>query len=764
MIYYLCPDLNVKSAGIRILYRHVELLTRHGFPAAILHQRAGFHMPDMPPVPVRYLALPGTLNKDDIVVIPEGFPQLMDALKAMPLRRFAIALNWQYAYAALPDLEDWRAYGIERILTHSPFIAEYLGWSMQLPCHAFVWGINPELYFFEAGGKTASVVYISRKQTHVEELKRVLHSRCPRFITGIRWQGLDGLAEAEYARLVRQAGVFLNLAAAEGLPCSLLEAMRSGTLVAGYNSVGGRDELVGEGERQNCILAGNADYPHLARLLEPALKDLLAGDLSPWVHVIHNGIQTSNAYTREAEEASVLAMWRGLIDAEPQVPSPDTTATLSQTSTTGAVEPDPVLPFQKLPTFDEFTSWYSNKNRLGTPTEATESYAFLVLGHSGPGRGEILSLGADPAAGYLALGSCIASRERVTIALPGRELRSHSVASGKPHGSLACVEGIVSECGAASHLEAVSDNMQWKSPIRLLHLKVPSSAKSVEKRFRELSQSLDDQAVVSFRATSEAGDRWITDFCAQLMTSEKTFKEFAKVNGMRILQKLPSGVTKENQEEAAAIARFASRCKIFVLHHGFGPAVARPYLSTIDLQTIEIPPEFQDNRLAESRIYLWDAVLEQPQQFVGFATGRWDEKWVRLIKLERLHDVDGMLTRDGVLAALPTTTSRWVTDSEACHPGMGKLIEEMAQASGIPINECPTFWANNFICHKDVYRGFLMYWKKLFFHFYRKYGFSLPFSVGAFDSTRQFAYLAERFTMLYFSGRSDLKILSIPPR
>jgi hypothetical protein len=764
MIYYLCPDLNVKSAGIRILYRHVELLNRHGFAAAILHQHAGFSMPDVPPVPVRYLALPETLNKADIVVIPEGFPHLMQALQAMPLRRFAIALNWHYAYAALPGLWDWRAFGIERILTHSPFIADYLGWSMQLPCHVFVWGINPDLYFFEAGCKTASVVYISRKQTHVEELKSVLHSRCPRFITEIRWQGLDSLSEIEYARLVRSAGVFLNLSAAEGLPCSLLEAMRSGTLVAGYNSVGARDELVGEGERQNCILAANADYPHLARLLEPALKDLLAGDLSPWVRVIHNGIQTSNAYTREAEEASVLAMWRGLIGARPQVSSQAPEPTPKQASTTGAVERDAVVPFQKLPTLDEFTNWYSNKKCLGTPGEATESYAFLVLGHSGPGQGEMLSLGADPAAGYLALGSRIAARERVTVAVPGRELRGHSVASGRTHSPLGRVREIVSECGAINHLEAVSDSTDWKKPIRLLHLQVSSPAKSVEKRFRELSQSLDDQALVSFRATSEAGDRWVTNFCTQLMNRDKAFKEFAKVDGMRILQRLPSSVTNDDREETEAIVRFASRCKIFVLHHGASPAVDRPYLSKVNLQTIEIPTEFQDNRLAESRVYFWDAVLDQQQEFVGFATSRWDEKWIRLITLDRLHQVDEMLARDHVLAALPTVTSSWVTDSEACHPGIGTLIREMAQVSGIDLSERPTFWANNFICHQDVYRNFLTCWKKLFFHFYRKYGFDLPFSVGEFDSKRQFAYLAERFTMLYFSGRSDLQILSIPLR
>jgi hypothetical protein len=41
LIFCYCPDLNIQSAGIRVLYRHVEVLNRHGFPAAILQHNAG---------------------------------------------------------------------------------------------------------------------------------------------------------------------------------------------------------------------------------------------------------------------------------------------------------------------------------------------------------------------------------------------------------------------------------------------------------------------------------------------------------------------------------------------------------------------------------------------------------------------------------------------------------------------------------------------------------------------------------------------------
>lgn len=312
MILYFCPDVTTKSAGIRILYRHVALLVQNGMSAAILHRRSGFVMPDVPAVPVRYLSEPAALHGGDIVVIPEGWATIMRDLRDLPIRRFAIALNWKYAYHVLHGFEDWRSYGIERILTHSPFIADFLSWAMGLPSHVITWAISADLFFFDPREKTRKIVYIARKGDDVPELQRVLHSRRAEYVTAIEWKGLDGLGEAEYAREVRTASVFLNLSPAEGLPCSALEAMRAGTLVAGYHSVGGQRELVGSGPQQNCILADNLDYATLAQRLAPILDVLIAPGPVGWQPILDNAAQTSARYTRDAERCSLLEFWQSV--------------------------------------------------------------------------------------------------------------------------------------------------------------------------------------------------------------------------------------------------------------------------------------------------------------------------------------------------------------------------------------------------------------------------------------------------------------------
>jgi len=308
MILFLCPIVEVKSAGVRMLHRQVQVLVDHGIAAAIIYDQPG-GMPDLPDVPRAYYA-DHPIRPDDTFVIPEGLPHVMDRMKSFPQRRILIALNWDFIYEQMPARHDLRSYGIERVITHCRQIAGFVEWTMRLPTHLFGWGIRPDLYGYAPAEKKRKVVYIQRKEGSMPKLKAALWSRNPDLIDRIEWLALDRLPEAVYAQHVREASVFLNMSPAEGLPCSLLEAMRAGTIVAGCNSVGGREQLIGDGPEQNCILAQNLDYDTLARKLEPLLLDLLAGDTTRWDNLRQHALRTSAPFTPEAEAASIVQMWR----------------------------------------------------------------------------------------------------------------------------------------------------------------------------------------------------------------------------------------------------------------------------------------------------------------------------------------------------------------------------------------------------------------------------------------------------------------------
>jgi glycosyltransferase involved in cell wall biosynthesis len=313
-IFYFCPDSPLQSAGIRTLYRHVAHLVKHGFAAAILHKDAPFRMPDSEEVPVRHLATPGTLGTGDIVVIPEGFPALMEPLRHKPVRRIAICQNWAYVYPLLPMGKDWRSFNIERVLTYPQLMGDYLAWAMGLPVHVFDWGVRGDLFCFRPEEKTAQIAYIKRKERNIEVFRRLLYSRNPDFINRIRWLAMDKLTQSEYARELRRSLVFVSLSSTEGLYAPYLEAMRSGTIVAGYNAVGAKQALVGTGPRQNCICAENEDYFSLGMQFEPLLQGILRGDVSAWQPVIQNALDYSSQFTLEREERSVVAIWRAILE------------------------------------------------------------------------------------------------------------------------------------------------------------------------------------------------------------------------------------------------------------------------------------------------------------------------------------------------------------------------------------------------------------------------------------------------------------------
>lgn len=310
-IYYFCPDTNESSAGIRRLYRHVRILREAGFEASILHRKHGFERKDLPQVPITYLDQLGP-DQNAIFIIPEGMPKIMHYLSGHPGRRFVISLSWHYVFSTLPDQLDWRQFNIERVMVVSPVIGQMVSWSMGLPVHELGSSINHQQYYYDPELKRTQVAYIKRKAVNIDRLKRLLSARNPAFTHQVKWIGMEGVSEKEYADKIRKSSIFLNISMAEGFPTSCLEAMAAGAIVAGFSSVGGRPFLNGSGPDQNCILSPDGDYVTLAYALEPVLIDLIQGRMNNWSHIVSNARKSAQQITPEGEKTSLVAFWRNI--------------------------------------------------------------------------------------------------------------------------------------------------------------------------------------------------------------------------------------------------------------------------------------------------------------------------------------------------------------------------------------------------------------------------------------------------------------------
>ncbi len=315
-IYYCCPQVSIASAGIRRLYRHVSILHGAGLPVYLMFENQEYRPANLPGVPVAENDLVAN-DKTAIFVIPEGMPRIMHQLKDHPGRRFAIALSWCYVYGALPDGLDWRHLNIERVLTVSPAIARMVNWSMGLPVHLLDSSIDHERYFIDPGSKKKQIAFIQRKGDHDLKLQSLLASRKQDYIHQIKWIGLEGLHQEEYAAQIRASAIFLSTSMAEGFPTSCLEAMAAGALVCGYDGIGSKDILRTEGQRPNGLIAGNGDYVTLAYRMAPLLDDLIQDRMDRWAPIISNARRTASKYTAENEAASVIAFWKPFIYDEP---------------------------------------------------------------------------------------------------------------------------------------------------------------------------------------------------------------------------------------------------------------------------------------------------------------------------------------------------------------------------------------------------------------------------------------------------------------
>lgn len=194
--------------------------------------------------------------------------------------------------------------------------------------------------------------------------------------------------------------------------------------------------------------------------------------------------------------------------------------------------------------------------------------------------------------------------------------------------------------------------------------------------------------------------------------------------------------------------------KIIPNHHAF---------KKVNLNDLVLPIA-NTNDLAENRFFLLDeSYFHDCPEYIGVLTAQYEKKYPALIKWNKILDLQNHLNPEEIFAASPTelfNEGKWVEWSFDYHKTIKPYLEDIANFAQIPLSNNPTFWANNFICHKRVFFEFIKFFKKIFNYMHPKYGFNFAFKVD--DTNRTAAYLYERVSMLWFSNKDNLKISKIP--
>ncbi len=242
-VYFCAPDFDVPSGGVRVIYRHVDLLNQEGIPAFVLHRRADFRCTWFENETRVAGSQETVVGPDDIVVIGELAVPLLRNRE--PGTRFVVFnqnphLTWQRVpealvarYTTSPDLA-----AIVVVSQHSLEMVQYAAPSANaVRVHN---SIDPRLFFPGTAPTERTISYMPRGgRDEAGQVLSMLRGRG--LLQGWEVVPLQGMTEGEVADTLRRTTIFISFAYHEGFGLPAAEAMACGAYAVGFHGFAGRE-------------------------------------------------------------------------------------------------------------------------------------------------------------------------------------------------------------------------------------------------------------------------------------------------------------------------------------------------------------------------------------------------------------------------------------------------------------------------------------------------------------------------------------------
>jgi glycosyltransferase involved in cell wall biosynthesis len=308
MIYLYSPDDNQPIGGIRKLYRHADVLNRHGFAAAIVHLAPGFRctwFENQTPVVYARTVRP---ESQDFIVVPEISGP--DVTRTAPgIRKVIFNQNCynsfrHYPIAATPGETPYLHPDVVATITVSEDSARYLGYAFP---RARILRIRPGIdgaLFYPGPEKRRQIAFMPRRQ--IEDARQVFNILKFRgALAGFEIVEIRDMPEQQAARVLQESAFFFSFSGAEGFGLPPAEAMASGCITIGFDGHGGAEFF--KPEFSWPIAFG--DIETYARTAETVLNQYRQ-DPAPLVERAERAAAfIADNYTMEIEEADIVDCW-----------------------------------------------------------------------------------------------------------------------------------------------------------------------------------------------------------------------------------------------------------------------------------------------------------------------------------------------------------------------------------------------------------------------------------------------------------------------
>ena len=321
------------SGGIAVLYQVADRLAECGFPVTLTG------MPGTSPgldaagqkLPVVAWGKAGenlAFSSDDLVLVPEGWPNMAAPALAASARVRVYVQNWAYLFSALPEGVCWQQLPA-RFLTVSHPVAWFVHTIANLPVDGIIPpALDASLFHAEPASRPRDrirIAWMPRKNKalaeqirHIATAALVGRGSLPR----MEWVPIHGMAPDDVAQTMRSCHIFLATGFPEGFALPPLEAMACGCLVTGFAGFGGweymrqarpglytpRLELRQTVWGGNGLFAADGDVVEAARALVDAI-DITLADGRERALILEAAALAAATYSTDAQREAVRAVW-----------------------------------------------------------------------------------------------------------------------------------------------------------------------------------------------------------------------------------------------------------------------------------------------------------------------------------------------------------------------------------------------------------------------------------------------------------------------
>lgn len=315
-VYFLTPDHDVPSGGIRVIYRHVDLLNAAGIAAFVLHRASGFRCSWFEHETKVTDFGSAVIRRGDLLVVSELDVDLLAQLPPA-IRYVVFNQNSHLTWKRAPD-DMVRLYsshpGLAGVVTVSGHNREMLACAFRgSPVHRVHLGIDPALFHPGRRARAPRIAYMPRRgRDDARQVLQILRSRGA--LEGWEVVPFDGLSHAEVAEQLRTTRIFLAFTHQEGFGLPAVEAMACGNYVIGNHGFAGREFF--RPSYSKAIEAG--DIMGFVRAVEEAVsrEKLDPGWCAARGRLASKFIQAHYAPARERED--VTRLYREFLGAVPQ--------------------------------------------------------------------------------------------------------------------------------------------------------------------------------------------------------------------------------------------------------------------------------------------------------------------------------------------------------------------------------------------------------------------------------------------------------------